>query len=62
MGIVCSGIAFCHSKFRNTAKDPCYFSVESSAPAKEDNPAYAVCVGFVFICGPIKIVILGSAS
>lgn len=58
MRIVCSGIVFCHSKFGNTAKDPYYFQVESSAPAKEDKPAYALCVGFISICGPIKIVIL----
>lgn len=62
MRIVCSGIVFCYSKFRNTVKDPYYFSVESSTPTREGNPEYAVYVGFILIHDPIKPVILSSAS
>lgn len=62
MGILCSGIVFCPLKSRNTVKAPYDFAVESSAPAREDNPVYAACVGFIFICGHIKIFIHSSAS
>lgn len=61
MGILCSGIVFCHLKFRNTVKAPYNFPVESSAPAREDNPLYAAYVGFIFIFGHIKIFIHSSA-
>lgn len=62
MAILCGGIGFCHLKFRTTVKAPYNFPVESSAPAREDNPVYAAYVGFIFIFGHIKIFIHSSAS